>query len=78
MQCIYCGIFFSSMQNGRTCLMQASQNGHTEVVVELIRSGVNVDAQATVRMYSKSMYRTKVRNLTNKQSPLYLNYDTGV
>ena len=54
------------MQNGRTCLMQASQNGHTEAVVELIKSDVNVDAQATVRMYSKSMYRTKVRNLTNK------------
>lgn len=50
--------------------MQASQNGHTEVVLELIRSGVNVDAQAIVSAkylsYSKSIYRAEVRELIKK------------
>lgn len=38
----------SSLQNGFTALMLASQNGHKVVVLALLRAGASIDAQEKV------------------------------
>ena len=40
--------YFSVLQDGRTALMLASQNGHTEVVKCLIEAKASPDLQAKV------------------------------
>ena len=38
-------------QDGDSALMMAAENGHTGVVVELVKAGANLDLQNKVRSY---------------------------
>ena len=38
-------------QDGNSALMQAAYNGRTEIVVELVKAGANLDLQNTVCQY---------------------------
>ena len=50
MSCVSCiaMIMCSSLQDGRSSLMIASQNGHNEIVMMLLSAGMEVDLQDKV------------------------------
>ena len=47
-----------SSQNGKTALMKAARNGRTEVVVELVRGGADLNLQNKVQWLSISRWAT--------------------
>ena len=56
MSCVFCStmIMFSSLQDGWSSLMVASQNGHHEVVKVLLSDGAKIDLQDEVSSTSSS------------------------
>ena len=56
MSCVSCSamIMFALLQDGRSSLMLASQNGHHEVVKVLLSAGAKVDLQDKVSFTSPS------------------------
>ena len=47
------------LQDGQTALMLASQNGHTEIVMDLIQAKVSPDLQSQVNRYPKLSWLLK-------------------
>ena len=66
-------------QRGWSALMWAARGGKTEVVVELVKAGANVDMQSEVCQYIDMTHDVNVQNHTSKLNlPLFVTHTVHV